>query len=88
MPRMYHPSLGREVPVPDDDDCVAVYEEAGWKVAPEPEVRPGYAPEPVEYAPVEPNPEPEPDPEPVKAKRRTKTDPAPAGEDSEPEKEA
>ncbi len=63
--RMYHPSLGREVDVPDDEGCIAVYAESGWRRAPEPVARPGYEPEPVTYAPVAPEPDPEPEPEPA-----------------------
>lgn len=54
--RMYHPNLD-----PPDNECeamdarqAAVYAEAGWQPAPEPERKPGYEPEPVKYAPVEP----------------------------------
>jgi hypothetical protein len=59
--RMYHPDLE-----PPHNECeviteaqAAVYAESGWKVAPEPEQREGYAPEPVRYGPVsEPAEEP------------------------------
>jgi hypothetical protein len=66
--RMYHPDLGREITVPDDDDCIAVHALAGWEPAPVPDAEPGFAPEPVQYAPV------------VKAKPKTtkKTNPADA----------
>lgn len=56
MPRMYHPNLGVEQTVPDDDGCVAVLAESGWKIAPEPESVPGLAPEPVVYEPVSAKP--------------------------------
>lgn len=56
--RMYHPDLGREIEVPGDEACIAVHEEAGWRLAPDPVARPGFQPEPVTYAPVTP-PEPE-----------------------------
>jgi len=66
MPRMYHPNLEpphNEVDVPDDDACVRVHAESGWKVAPEPEASsPAHAPT-VTYAPVEPD-------EPAEPKRR------------------
>jgi hypothetical protein len=52
MTRMYHPHLGREIEVPDDEGCIAVHADAGWVLAPEPVARPGYEPEPVTYAPV------------------------------------
>jgi hypothetical protein len=52
MARMYHPELGREITVPDDEDTIAVHKDAGWEDAPEPEHRPGYEPEPVVYEPV------------------------------------
>ena len=53
--RMYHPDL---TPPHNEGEALteaqaAVYEEAGWKRAPEPEAKPGLAPEPVHYAPVE-----------------------------------
>lgn len=56
---MYHPDLE-----PPHNTCevmtdaqVAVYEESGWKRAPEPEEpEPGLAPQPVQYAPVEAKP--------------------------------
>jgi len=64
MPRMYHPNLGVEETVPDDEGCVAVLEEAGWKIAPDPEpAAPGLVPEPVTYEPVsaaKPKPKPKP----------------------------
>jgi hypothetical protein len=54
---MYHPNLE-----PPHNTCevlteaqAAIYEESGWKRAPEPEApEPGLAATPVEYAPVEP----------------------------------
>jgi len=49
MARLYHPALGREIEVPDDEGCIAVHAESGWLPAPEPEARPGYEPEPVVY---------------------------------------
>jgi len=52
MARLYHPKLGAEITVPDDDDVIAVHAESGWKPAPEPEAKPGYEPEPVIYEPV------------------------------------
>lgn len=69
MARMYHPDLGRETDVPDDDGCIAVHAEAGWELAPEPEARPGYEPEPVRYEPVVTDTKPT-----TKAKTGTKTD--------------
>jgi hypothetical protein len=64
---MYHPNLeppNNECEVMTDDQA-AIYEESGWKRAPEPpEAKPGLAPQPVEYAPVEAKPA---------AKRSTKT---------------
>lgn len=56
--RLYHPNLEpphNECEVMDEAQA-AVYAESGWKRAPEPEAREGYAPEPVEYAPVEAKP--------------------------------
>jgi hypothetical protein len=57
MPRMYHPDLTpphNECDVPDDDACVRVHAEAGWKVAPEPTAAsPAHAPT-VTYEPVKP----------------------------------
>lgn len=50
--RMYHPHLGTEVDVPDDEDCIRVHQESGWMPAPEPESVPGVVPEPTVYAPV------------------------------------
>lgn len=50
--RLYHPALGREIEVPDDEACIAVHAESGWERAPEPTPRPGYEPDPVTYAPV------------------------------------
>jgi hypothetical protein len=65
MPRMYHPNLGVEAPVPDDDGCIAVLAESGWKIAPEPEpVSVGLVPEPVTYEPVTAKPETKPKPKP------------------------
>jgi hypothetical protein len=56
---MYHPDLeppNNEAEVMNDAQA-AIYEESGWKRAPEPpEAKPGLAPEPVKYAPVEPKP--------------------------------
>jgi len=52
--RMYHPDLGREIEVPDVDECIAVHVAAGWKPAPVLEAEPGFAPDPVQYAPVLP----------------------------------
>lgn len=66
--RMYHPHVGREIEVPDDEDCIAVHAEVGWLLAPEPVARPGYEPEPVIYAPVVPEPEPVPSGKAAKAK--------------------
>lgn len=55
MPHLYHPQLGREIDVPDDEGCVAAHLESGWKVAPEPEApSPIHAPEPVTYEPMSP----------------------------------
>ena len=73
MPRMFHPDLGVDIPV-DDDRQAAVLAEAGWEPAPEPEVRPGYAPEPVRYAPVT-------EPAQTPKKRGAKTEPV-EGEDT------
>jgi hypothetical protein len=60
---MYHPNLEpphNEAEVMTDAQ-VAIYEESGWKRAPEPaEPKPGLAPQPVEYAPVETKPAPKP----------------------------
>lgn len=53
--RMYHPDLGRETDVPDDEACIAVHTEGGWLPAPEPEAVAGQAPEPVRYEPVKPD---------------------------------
>jgi len=72
--RLYHPNLdppGNECEVMDEAQ-VAVLAESGWELAPEPEARPGYEPEPVKYAPITL--------EPAK-KRGAKTDPD-KGEDS------
>ena len=53
MARMYHPKTGAEIEVADSDEVVAVHEESGWKIAPEPKAtEPGVVPEPVTYAPV------------------------------------
>jgi SAP domain len=53
--RLYHPDLEpphNECEVMNEDQA-AIYAESGWKPAPEPEApRPGYAAEPVRYAPV------------------------------------
>lgn len=72
MIRLYHPNLE-----PPHNECVAlteeqaaIYEQSGWRRAPEPEARPGYAPDPVVYEPVAP-----------KARRGAKTPPA-EGEDN------
>jgi hypothetical protein len=55
--RLYHPDLGTEYECPDDEGLLAVMAESGWKPAPDaPEAKPGLAPEPVKYAPVEPKP--------------------------------
>jgi hypothetical protein len=56
MARLYHPELGEEYECPDDEGLLRVLAEAGWKPAPEPEQRPGYAPEPTKYEPVKPAP--------------------------------
>lgn len=61
MARLYHPNLeppDNECEVPDDEGLLAVLAQSGWLPAPEPEEKPGYEPEPVKYAPVEPEPEP------------------------------
>lgn len=50
--RMWHEDLGREI-LAHDAKQAAVYAEAGWQPAPEPDQKPGYQPEPVKYAPVE-----------------------------------
>lgn len=71
MARMYHPHIGREIDVPDDEACIAVHAESGWLPAPEPVARPGYEPGPVTYAPVVPEPEPEPVPSGKAAKAKT-----------------
>lgn len=72
--RMYHPALGVEIEARDDRQA-AVYAESGWKPAPEPEVRPGYQPDPVRYEPVT-------EPSGAKPRRRgPKINPASAGED-------
>lgn len=56
--RLYNPLNGTEfVTASDEEDHVAIYLEAGWLPAPEPEAKPGYQPEPTIYAPVEPEPE-------------------------------
>jgi len=64
---MYHPDLTpphNECDVPDDEACVRVHTESGWKVAPEPtSSSPALAPEPVTYEPVKPE-------EPAEPKRR------------------
>lgn len=56
MARMYHPKTGAELDwVPDVPETIAVFEESGWKMAPEPEEpEPGRAAEPVTYEPVKP----------------------------------
>lgn len=60
--RMYHPSLGVERDFPDDPGCIAVQEESGWRPAPEKKRQsPAHEPEPVTYAPVEPDDTGEPD---------------------------
>ncbi len=54
--RMYHPNLGVERDFPDDPGCIAVQEESGWRPAPEPKRQSAaHEPEPVTYAPVEPD---------------------------------
>lgn len=54
--RMFHPHLGREAVFPDDDACIAVQEEAGWEKAPdEKATSPAHVPDPVTYAPVDPD---------------------------------
>jgi len=51
--RLYNPHSGVEFETASDDDLhVQVYLDAGYLPAPEPEVKPGYEPEPVVYAPV------------------------------------
>lgn len=70
MARLYHPNLGTEYECPDDEGLLLVLTESGWELAPEPEVRPGYEPEPVKYEPVV-----------SKAKRAAKTEPV-KGEDT------
>lgn len=51
--RLYHPELGAEIEALDEPQA-AVYAEAGWLPAPEPEAAsPAHVPEPVKYAPVE-----------------------------------
>lgn len=66
--RLYHPDLGTEIDALDDRQA-AVYAEAGWLPAPEPEAKPGYQPEPVRYAPVTGDG----DDKPARAKRSTKS---------------
>lgn len=62
--RLYNPRNGQEFVTSSDDDLhVKVYLDAGFEVAPEPEVVPGLVPEPVTYAPV------------TKTKRAAKTEP-------------
>lgn len=65
--RMYHPATGGETEAMNEAQA-AVYREAGWLDAPEPETKPGYEPEPVKYAPVKAEPEP------AKKSTRSKTD--------------
>lgn len=62
---LYNPRNGATFDTESDDELHnAVYLDMGWVKAPEPEpARPGYAPEPVTYAPV------------TKTKRSTKTEP-------------
>lgn len=81
MTRLYHPDLGVEVDVPDTS--AAVLAESGWEFAPEPEVRPGYVPEPVRYVPdLRTDTEREADDNAANARRkRAKTDPV-EGEDT------
>jgi hypothetical protein len=53
---MYHPDLEPPNNTTEalTEEQAVVYEESGWKRAPEPEApEPGLAPMPVEYAPVE-----------------------------------
>lgn len=72
--RIWHENLGVEVDVPDAS--AEVLAESGWEPAPEPEVRPGYQPEPVRYAPVT-----DPAPADKPKKRGAKTEPD-EGEDT------
>lgn len=58
--QLYHPTLGREITIPDNEDCIAVHLDGGWKPVPETEVEPGHAPEPVVYAPVDDKPKTKP----------------------------
>jgi len=71
MARLYHPALGREIEIPDDEGCIAVHADSGWLPAPDLEpTPPGIVPEPIVYAPVIPQAS--------KSKRSAKTeDPAP-----------
>jgi hypothetical protein len=67
---MYHPNIGVEVIVPDDEGCIAVMQEADWLLSPEPVVVPGFEPFSVTYEPVIEQPPEEVDDLP-KAKRST-----------------
>ena len=69
MARLYHPDLGVGYECPDDEGLLSVLAACGWLPAPVAEAQPGYEPEPVKYAPVEPEPA-----EPVKSKRSTKAE--------------
>jgi len=74
MARMRHPDVDAVITVPDDPGTIAVHEEAGWEVVPDPvQTNPA-------LAPVDPDPDPAP-------KRRAKPDPAPAGKDHTDPKE-
>jgi len=84
MARLYHPALGREIEVPDDEGCIAVHAESGWLPAPEPEVRPGYEPEPVTYTLAESGKYAQAPAEAPKAKRGSKTESV-KGEDPTPD---
>lgn len=51
--RLYHPADGNEYTTTSDDEHhLAVFFDAGWEPAPEPEAIPGHEPEPVKYGPV------------------------------------
>lgn len=54
--RLYNPKNGAEYETASDDEAhVQVYLDAGWEKAPDPPpAEPGFEPEPVTYAPVEP----------------------------------
>jgi hypothetical protein len=61
MARLYHPDLGVEIEVADDESVIAIHAEAGWLPAPEREASsPAHAPDPVKYVPVEPDAAPKP----------------------------